>query len=155
MDVSGTGFGFSPSGNLVLSQVKTDQDHRTRDTDVKTLQKAKRNDQLVRFATHMNKMVVGQPKAIDKLSDSFSRLIAGVHDPESPLLTMMFMGPTGVGKTETVRALAETVFGNKRARSASSAPPSPQLQKVPACRSSPEWFGRLGRIYRCMACNVP
>ncbi|MFT5784412.1 MAG: ATP-dependent Clp protease ATP-binding subunit ClpA [Candidatus Krumholzibacteriia bacterium] len=82
---------------------------------MKTLQKAKRNDQLVRFATHMNKMVVGQPKAIDKLSDSFSRLIAGVHDPESPLLTMMFMGPTGVGKTETVRALAETVFGNKRA----------------------------------------
>jgi len=60
-------------------------------------------------------MVVGQPKAIDKLSDSFSRLIAGVHDPESPLLTMMFMGPTGVGKTETVRALAETIFGNKRA----------------------------------------
>jgi ATP-dependent Clp protease ATP-binding subunit ClpC len=82
---------------------------------VKILKKEKRNDQLVRFATHMNKMVVGQPAAIDKLSDSFSRLIAGVHDPESPLLTMMFMGPTGVGKTETVRALAETIFGNKRA----------------------------------------
>jgi ATP-dependent Clp protease ATP-binding subunit ClpC len=60
-------------------------------------------------------MVVGQPQAIDKLIDSFSRLIAGVHDPERPLLTMMFMGPTGVGKTETVRALAETIFGNKRA----------------------------------------
>jgi len=63
----------------------------------------------------MNKNVVGQPAAIDKLSDSFSRLIAGVHDPERPLLTMMFMGPTGVGKTETVRALSETIFGNKRA----------------------------------------
>ena len=82
---------------------------------MKILKKEKRNDQLVRFATHMNKMVVGQPAAIDKLTDSFSRLIAGVHDPESPLLTMMFMGPTGVGKTETVRALAETIFGNKRA----------------------------------------
>jgi ATP-dependent Clp protease ATP-binding subunit ClpC len=85
------------------------------DKDVKILKKEKRNDQLVRFATHMNKMVVGQPAAIDKLTDSFSRLIAGVHDPESPLLTMMFMGPTGVGKTETVRALADTIFGNKRA----------------------------------------
>ncbi len=63
----------------------------------------------------MNKIVVGQPKAIDKLTDSFSRLIAGVQDPDRPLLTMMFMGPTGVGKTETVRALAETIFGNKRA----------------------------------------
>ena len=82
---------------------------------VKTLRQEKRNEQLLRFATHMNKMVVGQPAAIDKLTDSFSRLIAGVHDPERPLLTMMFMGPTGVGKTETVRALAETVFGSKRA----------------------------------------
>ncbi len=85
------------------------------DTEVKILKKDKRNEQLIRFTTHMNKMVVGQPVAIDKLTDSFSRLIAGVHDPESPLLTMMFMGPTGVGKTETVRALAETIFGNKRA----------------------------------------
>ena len=82
---------------------------------MKTLRPEKRNEQLLRFATHMNKMVVGQPAAIDKLTDSFSRLIAGVHDPERPLLTMMFMGPTGVGKTETVRALAETVFGSKRA----------------------------------------
>jgi ATP-dependent Clp protease ATP-binding subunit ClpC len=83
--------------------------------DVKILSRDKRNEQLGRFAGHMNKMVVGQPQAITKLTDSFSRLIAGVHDPERPLLTMMFMGPTGVGKTETVRALAETVFGNRRA----------------------------------------
>jgi len=74
-----------------------------------------RNEQLQRFAARMNKMVVGQPQAIDKLTDSFSRLIAGVHDPERPLLTMLFMGPTGVGKTETVRCLAETIFGNRRA----------------------------------------
>jgi len=84
-------------------------------TVLKTLRMEKRNEQLDRFATHMKKMVVGQPQAIDKLTDSFSRLIAGVHDPERPLLTMMFMGPTGVGKTETVRSLAETIFGNKRA----------------------------------------
>jgi ATP-dependent Clp protease ATP-binding subunit ClpC len=82
---------------------------------VKTLKLDKQNEQLQRFSGRMQKMVVGQPTAIDKVSDSFSRLIAGIHDPESPLLTMMFMGPTGVGKTETVRALAETIFGNRRA----------------------------------------
>ena len=82
---------------------------------MKTLRKEKYNEQLLRFLTHMNKIVVGQPQAIDKLTDSLSRMIAGVHDPERPLLTMLFMGPTGVGKTETVRALAETIFGNKRA----------------------------------------
>ena len=82
---------------------------------MKTLTLDKQNEQLARFSSRMRKMVVGQPGAIDKVADSFSRLIAGIHDPESPLLTMMFMGPTGVGKTETVRALAETIFGNRRA----------------------------------------
>lgn len=75
----------------------------------------KANEQLQRFAARMNKLVVGQPRAIERITDSFSRLIAGIQDPESPLLTMLFMGPTGVGKTETVRALAETIFGNRRA----------------------------------------
>jgi len=82
---------------------------------VKTLTLEKQNEQLARFSRRMRKLVVGQPAAIDKITDSFSRLIAGIHDPESPLLTMMFMGPTGVGKTETIRALAETIFGSRRA----------------------------------------
>ena len=82
---------------------------------MKTLTLGKQNEQLDRFSSRMRKMVVGQPTAIHKVTDSFSRLIAGIHDPESPLLTMMFMGPTGVGKTETVRALAESIFGNRRA----------------------------------------
>ena len=79
------------------------------------LKSEKTNEQLQRFGSRMNKMIVGQPRAIDRISDSFSRLIAGIQDPERPLLTMLFLGPTGVGKTETVRALAETVFGNRRA----------------------------------------
>ncbi len=82
---------------------------------MKTLTLDTQNEQLARFSKRMRKLVVGQPAAIDKITDSFSRLIAGIHDPESPLLTMMFMGPTGVGKTETIRALAETIFGNRRA----------------------------------------
>ena len=73
------------------------------------------NEQLRRFRRRMNKMVVGQPAASDRISDCFSRLIAGIHDPERPLLTMMYMGPTGVGKTETVRCLAESIFGDRRA----------------------------------------
>ncbi len=82
---------------------------------MKTLTLDRQNEQLARFSKRMRKLVVGQPAAIDKITDSFSRLIAGIHDPESPLLTMMFMGPTGVGKTETIRALAETIFGSRRA----------------------------------------
>jgi len=73
------------------------------------------NEHLQRFRQRMDRMVVGQPGAAARISDSFSRLIAGIHDPERPLLTMMFLGPTGVGKTETVRCLAETIFGDRRA----------------------------------------
>ncbi len=71
--------------------------------------------QLRRFQQRMGDMVVGQPEATNRISDSFSRLIAGIHDMERPLLTMMFLGPTGVGKTETVRCLAESIFGDRRA----------------------------------------
>ena len=71
--------------------------------------------QLRRFQHRMDEMVIGQPDASSRITDSFSRLIAGIHDPDRPLLTMMFLGPTGVGKTETVRCLAETIFGDRRA----------------------------------------
>ncbi len=73
------------------------------------------NEQLRRFSRRMDRMVIGQPAAATKIGDCFSRLIAGIHDPERPLLTMMYMGPTGVGKTETVRCLAESIFGDRRA----------------------------------------
>ena len=74
-----------------------------------------RSQQLYRFRNLMERMVIGQPTAIRQISNSFSRVLAGVGDPESPILSMMLMGPTGVGKTETVRALAESLFGHRRA----------------------------------------
>ena len=73
------------------------------------------NAQLSRFAEVMKCQVIGQDRAIDRLSDSLSRVMAQIQNPEQPLLTTLFMGPTGVGKTETVRALAEVLFGNRRA----------------------------------------
>ncbi|MBT3316674.1 ATP-dependent Clp protease ATP-binding subunit [bacterium] len=73
------------------------------------------NEQIHRFQKQMNRMVVGQETASHTIADSLSRLVAGIQDSERPLLTMMFTGPTGVGKTETVRCLAETIFGDRRA----------------------------------------
>jgi len=71
--------------------------------------------QMSRFSLELKQQVVGQPRALEKLSDSLSRVLAGIQDPERPLLSMLFMGPTGVGKTETVRAMARILFGNQRA----------------------------------------
>jgi len=79
------------------------------------LNPGQRSQQLTRFRALMQRMVIGQPTAIEQVTNSFSRVLAGVGDPESPILSMMLMGPTGVGKTETVRSLAESLFGNRRA----------------------------------------
>ncbi len=63
----------------------------------------------------LHKRVKGQDEIIDAIVCSFSRLLSGLHDRSRPLLTGLLLGPTGVGKTETARALAQTLFGSSRA----------------------------------------
>ena len=75
----------------------------------------KRSPQVTRFEGMLRERVVGQMSAIDAILDSFSKILAGIRNPERPILTLLFLGPTGVGKTETVKALAETIFGKRTA----------------------------------------
>jgi ATP-dependent Clp protease ATP-binding subunit ClpC len=56
--------------------------------------------------------IVGQPTAIEALLETIALFKAGLHDPRRPLGTFLFVGPTGVGKTETARSLAEWLFGS-------------------------------------------
>lgn len=56
--------------------------------------------------------IVGQPHAIESLLETIALFKAGLHDPRRPLGTFLFVGPTGVGKTETARSLAEWLFGS-------------------------------------------
>ncbi len=62
---------------------------------------------LERFAA----LIAGQPEAIDALADLVVALQQGLSDPDKPLGTFLFVGPTGVGKTESARALARLLFG--------------------------------------------
>jgi ATP-dependent Clp protease ATP-binding subunit ClpB len=75
----------------------------------------RRSQQVARFETMLRERVVGQQPAIESVLDSFSKILAGIRNMERPLLTLLFLGPTGVGKTETVKALAEAVFGKRSA----------------------------------------
>lgn len=75
----------------------------------------RRSLQVARFETMLRERVVGQELAIGAILDSFSKILAGIRNQERPLLTLLFLGPTGVGKTETVKALAETIFGKRSA----------------------------------------
>jgi ATP-dependent Clp protease ATP-binding subunit ClpA len=60
----------------------------------------------------LRRRVIGQDDAIDALLSSFARLFSGLRDPARPVLTALLLGPTGVGKTETARALSMALFGS-------------------------------------------
>ncbi|MBA3698393.1 MAG: ATP-dependent Clp protease ATP-binding subunit [Planctomycetes bacterium] len=79
------------------------------------LDPTRRSNQVSRFEAMLRERVIGQVPAIDAILDSFSKVLAGIRNPERPILTLLFLGPTGVGKTETVKALAETIFGKRNA----------------------------------------
>lgn len=61
---------------------------------------------------HFTRRIMGQPEAIDRLVDLVAIIKAGLTEPTRPLGSFLFVGPTGVGKTESAKALAEFVFGD-------------------------------------------
>ena len=61
----------------------------------------------------LKKRVIGQDNAVIAVSHAIRRAMTGIKDPEKPIGTFLFVGPTGVGKTELTKALAETVFGDE------------------------------------------
>ena len=72
-------------------------------------------DQLLRMEAELGKRVVGQARAVQAVSDAVRRARTGVSDPDRPTGSFLFLGPTGVGKTELAKALAEFLFDDERA----------------------------------------
>ncbi len=70
---------------------------------------------LARLEDLLGKRVVGQARALSAVSCAVRRARAGIQDPDRPIGSFLFLGPTGVGKTETARALAEFLFDDERA----------------------------------------
>ncbi|MEW6545344.1 MAG: ATP-dependent chaperone ClpB [Bacillota bacterium] len=70
---------------------------------------------LLRMEDRLRQRVVGQDEAVRAVSDAIRRARAGLADPNRPLGSFLFLGPTGVGKTELARALAEFLFDDERA----------------------------------------
>src|SRR5215468_4265986 len=70
---------------------------------------------LLRMETEIGKRLVGQSQAVAAVSDAVRRTRAGVADPDRPTGSFLFLGPTGVGKTELAKALAEFLFDDERA----------------------------------------
>jgi ATP-dependent Clp protease ATP-binding subunit ClpB len=70
---------------------------------------------LLRMEDSLAERVVGQPEAVAAVSDAVRRVRAGIADPDRPTGSFLFLGPTGVGKTELAKALAEFLFDDERA----------------------------------------
>ena len=70
-------------------------------------------ERLLQMESELHKRIIGQDEAIINISKSVRRARAGLKDPRRPIGVFMFLGPTGVGKTELVRALAEFMFGHE------------------------------------------
>lgn len=68
---------------------------------------------LIEMEDQLRDRVIGQDEALVAISNSVRRARAGLQDPERPIGSFIFLGPTGVGKTETARALAETLFDDE------------------------------------------
>jgi ATP-dependent Clp protease ATP-binding subunit ClpB len=72
-------------------------------------------DKLVRMEDVLRQRVIGQDQAISAVANAIRRSRAGLSDPNRPIGSFLFLGPTGVGKTELARALAEFLFDDERA----------------------------------------
>ncbi len=74
---------------------------------------AEETARLIHMEDDLHKRIIGQDEAIVNISRAVRRARAGLKDPRHPIGVFMFLGPTGVGKTELVRALAEVMFGHE------------------------------------------
>jgi ATP-dependent Clp protease ATP-binding subunit ClpB len=72
-------------------------------------------EKLIHMEERLHERVVGQDEAIDAVASALRRSRAGLQDPDRPIGTFLFLGPTGVGKTELARALAEFMFDSQDA----------------------------------------
>ncbi|MCK9225028.1 MAG: AAA family ATPase [Candidatus Muirbacterium halophilum] len=71
-------------------------------------------ERLINMEKHLRKRIVGQEEAIKVVSQAIRKAHVGLKNPEKPIGSFMFAGPTGVGKTELAKALAEFLFGDER-----------------------------------------
>ena len=85
-------------------------------TGVPVMQMAETESQrLLRMEEELSKHIIGQQEAIDAISKAVRRARAGLKDPRRPIGSFVFLGPTGVGKTELTKALARFMFGSEDA----------------------------------------
>ena len=75
----------------------------------------KESDRLLKLESILHKRVIGQEESVKAVAQTMKRGRVGLQDPNRPIGSFLFLGPTGVGKTELSKALAEAMFGSENA----------------------------------------
>jgi ATP-dependent Clp protease ATP-binding subunit ClpB len=81
----------------------------------KTLDPTRRSSDAVEFEKALRRKVVGQDQAVEKVVEIYQMFLAGLNPPGRPIGNLLFLGPTGSGKTRVVEAMAQALFGDMRA----------------------------------------
>jgi ATP-dependent Clp protease ATP-binding subunit ClpB len=110
---------FQADGRSLLKEVIDEEDiaqiiSRWTQIPVSKLLQGER-DKLIHLKEHLHERVIGQENAVRAVADAVIRARAGINDPNRPLGSFIFLGPTGGGKTELARALAEFLFDDENA----------------------------------------
>lgn len=79
------------------------------------LEPGRRNSKVENFETQLREKIVGQPEAVSQLVNIYESVVVGLTMPGRPIANLLFLGPTGSGKTRVVEAAAEILFGNAKA----------------------------------------
>jgi ATP-dependent Clp protease ATP-binding subunit ClpC len=110
--VESVGTAFGKGRKLVLKEDILSQVEKT--TGIPTsAPEGEEKTMLQNLATLLHKRIVGQDEAVKVVAEALKRSRAGVRNPDKPIGSFLFLGPTGVGKTETTKALADIVFGKE------------------------------------------
>ncbi|KAG0584394.1 hypothetical protein KC19_3G207100 [Ceratodon purpureus] len=110
---------YQNSGNSMLREEVTGNDiaevvSKWTGIPISKLQQSER-EKLLHLDEELHKRVVGQDQAVVSVAEAIQRSRAGLSDPNKPIASFMFMGPTGVGKTELAKALASYLFNTEEA----------------------------------------
>jgi len=104
--------GYPENGLVTINSVQQAIE-KTMDIKVSVASEGEDREKLLNLESLIHKRMIGQQHAVSVVSDALRRARAGVRNQERPIGTFLFLGPTGVGKTELAKALAEVYFGGE------------------------------------------
>lgn len=104
--------GYSENGLVTINSVQQAIE-QTMDIKVSTASESGDREKLLNLESYIHQRMIGQTRAVEVVSDALRRARAGVRNEGRPIGTFLFLGPTGVGKTELSKALADAYFGGE------------------------------------------